>query len=90
MADATGKKSRLGGPTDLLVAVGILGILGILVIAMPPSLLSLLLILNLAISLLILLVSFYILEPLQFSTFPALLLIVTMFRLAMNVASTKL
>lgn len=90
MAEATDRKPKLGAATDLLVAVGILGILGILVIAMPPALLSMLLILNLAISLLIVLVSFYILEPLQFSTFPALLLIVTMFRLAMNVASTKL
>ena len=62
------RHSLMGGGTELLVAVGILGILGILIIAMPPGLLSFLLVVNLGLSLIILLVSFYIFEPLQFST----------------------
>ena len=73
-----------------LTALGFVGILGIMLGYIPPTLLSFLLVINITISLTILMISLYIIEPLEFSTFPTVLLIVTFFRLALNVASTKL
>ncbi|MEZ4639877.1 MAG: flagellar biosynthesis protein FlhA [Caldilineaceae bacterium] len=65
-------------------------IVGMMIIPLPPLLLDLLLTLNISISLTILLVSMYIEEPLEFSVFPSLLLIVTLFRLSLNIGSTRL
>lgn len=76
--------------SDLAVIFGILGIVAMMVIPLPTWLLDLLLIVNLATSLTILLVAMNTKEPLQFSIFPALLLITTLFRLGLNVSSTRL
>ncbi len=65
-------------------------VIAMLVIPMPPTLLSFLIIVNLSISLTVLLVSMRTKEPLEFSVFPSLLLITTLFRLALNVSSTRL
>lgn len=75
---------------DLLLVAGILGILGLLIIPLPPFLLDLLLGLNIALSVLILMVVVYINSPLDISTFPTILLVATLFRLGMNIASTRL
>lgn len=76
--------------SDILVAVGIVAILVIMIVPMPPAVLDLLLTVNITMSLVVLLVTLYATEPLQFSAFPSLLLIATLFRLALNVSSTRL
>ena len=80
----------LAARTDVALAVAVLGILGVMLVPLPPLLLDLLLTSNLALSLMTLLIGMYILRPLDFSLFPSLLLILTLFRLSLNVASTRL
>ena len=75
---------------DLLVVLGVVAILVVMVIPMPTALMDMLLTLNLSVALVILLATMYNAEPLQFSVFPALLLTVTLFRLSLNVATTRL
>ncbi len=76
--------------TDLLIAVAMIMILGVMIIPLPPIILDLALTMSIALSMLILLVSIYISKALEFSVFPTLLLITTLFRLALNVATTRL
>lgn len=76
--------------TDLVAAFAVLMIIGVMLIKMPTGLLSFFLAANLGVSILILLLTMYTQEPLQFSVFPSLLLITTLFRLALNVSSTRL
>lgn len=75
---------------DLMMAIGLMLILVVMIIPLPPLLLDLALTLSLTVSLLILLVALYVTSPLEFSVFPSLLLITTLFRLSLNVASTRL
>ncbi len=75
---------------DLFVLVGIIGIVLIMIVPIPTLLLDILLIINISIALMILLVAMNTKEALQFSIFPAMLLITTLFRLALNVSTTKL
>ena len=75
---------------DLLMAVAVLGVLAVMVVPMPSAVLDFLIALNLAISVVILLVSLYVMEPIGFSVFPTLLLLLTLYRLSLNVASTRL
>lgn len=75
---------------DLIIIVGVVGILAVMIIPIPPILMDLLLSLNLCMALIILLVSMYTREALEFSVFPSLLLTVTLFRLSLNVATTRL
>jgi len=75
---------------DVLVALASIGILLAMLIPMPPLLLDLLLAANITLALLIFVVSLYILRPLDLSVFPSLLLVLTLFRLSLNVASTRL
>lgn len=72
------------------MAVVIIGILFIMLVKMPPWTLDLLLTVNISVSVLMILVTMYVQNPLQFSVFPSLLLITTLFRLSLNVASTRL
>jgi flagellar biosynthesis protein FlhA len=81
---------KLSRRTELLFAIGVVGILAVLVLPVPAALLSTLLAFNLSLSLLILLVCIYAKEPLEFNAFPSLLLITTLLRLGLNVASTRL
>ena len=76
------------GP-DVLAAVGILMILAVMIVPVHPFILDLLLALSLATAVMIMLVALYSKKPLDFSTFPSVLLISTLFRLALNVASTR-
>lgn len=76
--------------TDLFMAFGILAILAVMIVPLPPILLDISLTFSLAISVLILLVSIYSKNVLDFSSFPSLLLMTTLFRLSLNVATTRL
>ncbi|MCF8058700.1 MAG: flagellar biosynthesis protein FlhA [Bacteriovoracaceae bacterium] len=75
--------------SDLMVAIGLLLVLSVMIVPIPPMLLDLLLALTLSLSIVILLVSVYTKKPLDFSTFPSILLVMTLFRLSLNVASTR-
>ncbi|CAH1203220.1 Flagellar biosynthesis protein FlhA [Paenibacillus allorhizoplanae] len=74
---------------DLLVLVGIIGIVLMMIVPVPIPLLDFLLIINISIALMIILVAMNTQEALQFSIFPSLLLITTLFRLALNVSTTR-
>jgi flagellar biosynthesis protein FlhA len=81
---------KLSRRTELLFAVGVIGILAVLILPVPGALLSTMLACNLSLSMLVLLVCIYAKEPLEFNAFPSLLLITTLLRLGLNVASTRL
>ncbi len=74
---------------ELVVIVSVIMIVAMLIIPLPTWLLSILLIINITIALLILLTSMNMTEPLQFSVFPSLLLVITLFRLGLNVSTTR-
>lgn len=74
---------------DLLVLIGIIGIVLMMIVPVPIPLLDFLLIINISIALMIILVAMNTKEALQFSIFPSLLLITTLFRLALNVSTTR-
>src|SRR6056297_3080164 len=75
---------------DLIIVIAIVAVVLMIVVPVPPLLLDFLLIINIALALAVLLITLYTGEPLQFSTFPALLLITTVFRLALNISATRL
>lgn len=76
--------------TDIIVAVGIISIVVMMIIPIPPTVLDILIVFNITCTLVILLVSMYNKEPLDFSVFPSLLLVMTLYRLALNISSTRL
>ena len=90
MADKNTIISKLNQFSDVILALGVVTIVIMMIIPMPPFLLDLLLALNITLSLTIVMISIYNVEPLQFSVFPSLLLVTTLFRLALNVSSTRL
>ncbi|MFV1922197.1 MAG: flagellar biosynthesis protein FlhA [Methylotenera sp.] len=83
-------KKIFGKNTDLFLILGMLGVLVILFTPIPSKVLDFLLLVNLSFAMLILLLTFYVEKPVDFSTFPPLLLIATLFRLSLNVAATRL
>ncbi|HEX9228813.1 MAG TPA: flagellar biosynthesis protein FlhA [Arthrobacter sp.] len=80
-------KNKLG---PLTVPIGIVGIVLLLIVPVPAPLLDVLIVCNILLALLILLTSMFVKKPLDFSVFPSLLLVATLFRLGLNVASTRL
>ncbi|MCX6828819.1 MAG: flagellar biosynthesis protein FlhA [candidate division Zixibacteria bacterium] len=82
--------SNLMKRSDIILAVFVIGTIGVLVIPVPPGFLDFALAFNITFSLVILLTTLYITRPLELSVFPGMLLIVTLMRLALNVASTRL
>ncbi|MBL5767214.1 flagellar biosynthesis protein FlhA [Heyndrickxia sporothermodurans] len=74
---------------DLSVILSVILIVAMLIIPFPPGLLSFLIIINISLALLVLLTSMNMTEPLQFSIFPSLLLLLTLFRLGLNVSTTR-
>ena len=76
--------------SDVLMATAVVGILVFMVIPLPTILLDLLLAFNITFALVILPVGMYILRPLELSAFPSILLLATLFRLSLNVASTRI
>lgn len=76
--------------SDILVAMAVITIVIMMIIPLPTVLLDIFLALNITLSVTIVMVAIYNVEPLQFSVFPSLLLVTTLFRLALNVSSTRL
>src|SRR3989339_393307 len=87
--DSKGLRS-LFSVSDLMVAALLIVIIALMLVPLPPFLLDMLLTMNIAFSLIILLVAMYLKEPLEFASFPSILLIVTVLRLALNIASSRL
>jgi flagellar biosynthesis protein FlhA len=75
---------------DIALAIGVMAILVVLILPLPPTLLDLSLAISIILSVLILMTALFIQAPLEFSSFPTVLLIATMLRLALNLASTRL
>ncbi len=82
--------NKLMKNSDILLAFGIIFILGLMVIPLPTMLLDFFLAVNISLAVLILIVSLYINSPLDISVFPGLLLVLTIFRLSLNISSTRL
>jgi flagellar biosynthesis protein FlhA len=94
MATVAGNSSTIRNMRDLLrvgigVPVGVLGVLAMVVLPLPPIVLDILFTFNIALSLVIVMAVFYVSRPVEFGVFPTILLLATLLRLALNVASTR-
>ncbi len=83
-------RSRITKSTDIIVAFGIVGIIVMMVVPLPASWLDILITLNIAGSVLILMLAVFTKDPLEFSVLPSLLLTMTLFRLSLNISTTRL
>ncbi len=81
---------KLGKNSDIVLAFGLIFMLGLLLIPLPPVILDFLLAVNITFAVLVLIVALYIKSPLDISIFPSLLLVLTLFRLGLNISSTRL
>jgi flagellar biosynthesis protein FlhA len=77
-------------PSHLLVPIALLGVVMLMVVPLPPLMLDLLLSIDIAMAVVLLLTSIYVKSPVEFSVFPSLLLLLTLIRLSLNIASTRL
>ena len=82
--------SRIGNLSELAVPLAVLGIVFAMIAPMPAFLLDILISANITISVIVLLVSMYIIKPVEFSVFPTALLLLTLFRLSLNISSSRL
>ncbi|HHI03167.1 MAG TPA: flagellar biosynthesis protein FlhA, partial [candidate division Zixibacteria bacterium] len=89
-AESTGIISQLIKRSDIMLAVAVIVIIAVLIIPLPAGILDFALAFNITFALVILLSTLYIKHPLDLSVFPGMLLIVTLMRLSLNVASTRL
>jgi flagellar biosynthesis protein FlhA len=80
----------LAGYRSLLVPAAFIGLIMVIVVPLPPAVIDLLIVANIALAAIILLTSIYVESPLDFSVFPSLLLGTTLFRLVLNIATTRL
>jgi len=87
---ATSMPTALTRNSDVVMAIGVIGMLVVMVIPIPTVLLDIFLSFNITLAVVVLLVAMYTLKPLEFSVFPSLLLLATLLRLSLNVASTRL
>ena len=78
------------GQKDISVVLFVMGILAIIIVPLPSALLDVLLTVSMALAVLILLISLYVPKPTDLSTFPTLILILTLFRLSLNIATTRM
>src|ERR671922_522155 len=76
--------------THLLAPVAVISIVGLMIVPLPPLLLDPLLSVDIALAVVLLLTAIYVKQPVEFSVFPSLLLLLTLIRLSLNVASTRL
>lgn len=83
-------RRALQGQSDIAMVLLVLGVLFMLFAPVPPGMLDFLILANFSFALLILLLTFYMAKPVEFSTFPSMLLVATLFRLALNVSATRL
>jgi flagellar biosynthesis protein FlhA len=82
--------SSITAGSSAMLAIGVIGILLVMLVPLPTFILDILLSLSITVSIIILLMSMYVMKPLDFSAFPSVLLTVTLLRLSLNVASTRL
>lgn len=82
--------NSIGKNSDIILAFGLILMLGLMLIPLPAGMLDFLLALNITLSVLVMIVSLYITSPLDISIFPGLLLVLTLFRLGLNISSTRL
>ena len=80
----------IGKNSDIVLGIGLIFLIGLMLIPLPAGLLDYFLATNLTISILVLIVALYISSPLDISVFPGLLLVTTLFRLGLNINSTRL
>lgn len=85
-----GKKLDIKNNLDVVVAIGVIGIVLMIIVPMPKIILDLLLALNITIAIIIIMITMFTTNVLQLSVFPTLLLVTTLFRLALNISSTRL
>ena len=78
------------GQKDLSVVVFVMAILAIIIVPLPSAMLDVLLTVSMSVAILILLISLYVPKPTDLTTFPTLILIITLFRLSLNVATTRM
>lgn len=97
MAKATGTGSQadkilgqLGQSKDLAIVVFVISIIAIIIVPLPSVILDFFLTISLAVAVLILMISLYIPKPTDLTTFPTLILLITLFRLALNIATTRM
>jgi flagellar biosynthesis protein FlhA len=96
MAEALQKKQmplwvqRVNANRGLMVPIALISLLAVIIVPLPPMIIDLLLVANLALAALILLTTIFVDSPLDFSVFPSLLLFTTMFRLVLNIATTRM
>jgi len=76
--------------THLLAPIAVIAVVGLMIVPLPPLLLDLLLSVDIGLSVVLLLTAVYVVQPIEFSVFPSLLLLLTLIRLSLNVASTRL
>ncbi len=81
---------KIGNSTDIIMAVLLVSIVGLIIIAIPPGLLDILLGINICMSIITLMISIFIKEPLQFAVFPTVLLVATLFRLSLDISTLRL
>jgi type III secretion protein V len=81
---------RVGERQDIMLAVMLLAVVFMMILPLPPFLLDILIAINITVSMVLMMMSVYISSPLQFSVFPAVLLITTLFRLALSVSTTRM
>jgi flagellar biosynthesis protein FlhA len=86
----TALRKFAGANTDVVMVFAVLGVLMVLFVPIAKPLLDFLILANFGFAFLVLLLTFYMARPVEFSTFPSLLLVATLFRLALNVAATRL
>ncbi len=90
MASSVAETLQFRKNSDIYMAMALIGILALMIIPLPAFLLDIFLAANITIALAILLVGLYTTQPLDFSVFPSILLVTTLFRLSLNIASTRL
>jgi flagellar biosynthesis protein FlhA len=102
MATAASRKPALANPIlpgwlvrlrdyrGIIVPLGFIGLLGVLLVPLPPFVMDILICFNISIAVIVLLTTIYMDHPLDFSVFPSLLLALTLLRLVLNVATTRL
>jgi flagellar biosynthesis protein FlhA len=83
------KFSELFKNNDIVLAIVLVVIIGMMIIPLPPLLIDILITVNISLSVVILLVCLYTTQPLQYSSFPTVLLVTTLFRLGLNISATR-
>lgn len=81
---------QIGARKDLMLAVMLLAVVFMMILPLPPLLLDLLIALNITIAVVLLMMSVYVVSPLHFSVFPSVLLVTTLFRLALSISTTRM